>query len=65
MSICTFASGKREEYPWRQIYISFLYIGMILKGVDEIKIVIHLVIYWIYTSVGIVLGTVEKIPRAI
>ena len=37
-----------------------------MKGVDEIKMVIHLVnIYWAYTTVGIVLGTVEKILRPI
>ena len=37
-----------------------------MKGVDGIKMVIHLVnIYWAYTTVGIVLGTVEKILRAI
>lgn len=37
-----------------------------MKGVHEIKMVIHLVnIYWAYTTVGIVLGTVNKILRAI
>lgn len=44
------------------MYISFLCIGMITKGVDEVKVVIYLTnIYWAYTSVSNVPGTVEEI----